>query len=105
MVGTIAGAINAYKQSAGVGLGINGGGAQDVASDAGGFANALQGFMHDSVQALRQGEQAAAAGAAGKANLQDVVMAVNNAEVMLQTITSIRDKVIAAYQEILRMPV
>ncbi|MEM6903398.1 MAG: flagellar hook-basal body complex protein FliE, partial [Pseudomonadota bacterium] len=34
----------------------------------------------------------------------DVVMAVNNAEITLQSVVSIRDRVISAYQEILRMP-
>jgi flagellar hook-basal body complex protein FliE len=33
------------------------------------------------------------------------VMSVSNAEVMLQTVTAIRDKVISAYQDIIRMPV
>jgi flagellar hook-basal body complex protein FliE len=30
---------------------------------------------------------------------------VNNAEVTLQTAVAVRDKVIAAYQEIMRMPI
>ena len=42
--------------------------------------------------------------AVGKADLNDVVQAVTNAEVTLQTVTAVRDKVLNAYQEILRMP-
>jgi len=34
-----------------------------------------------------------------------VVTAVTNAEVTLQTVVAVRDKVISAYQDILRMPV
>jgi flagellar hook-basal body complex protein FliE len=45
------------------------------------------------------------AGVAGKADVNDVVTAVTTAEVTLQTVVAIRDKVISAYQDILRMPV
>jgi flagellar hook-basal body complex protein FliE len=41
---------------------------------------------------------------AGQADLTDVVIAVTNAEVTLQTVVAIRDRVIQAYQEIIRMP-
>jgi flagellar hook-basal body complex protein FliE len=42
---------------------------------------------------------------AGKANVTDVVTAVSAAEVTLQAVTAVRDKAVAAYQEILRMPI
>ena len=42
---------------------------------------------------------------AGKADLQSVVEAVNNAETMIQTVISVRDRLVSAYQEILRTPV
>jgi flagellar hook-basal body complex protein FliE len=41
---------------------------------------------------------------AGTASLDEVVMAVTQAEMALNTVVSIRDRVIQAYQEILRMP-
>ena len=41
----------------------------------------------------------------GQANLQDVVEAVNAAEVTLQTVVAVRDRMIAAYQDIIRMPI
>jgi flagellar hook-basal body complex protein FliE len=40
---------------------------------------------------------------AGKAELSDVIAAVSQAEVSLQTVVAVRDKVIAAYQDIMRM--
>jgi flagellar hook-basal body complex protein FliE len=46
-----------------------------------------------------------AAHAAGKADLVDVVTSVASAETSLETVMSIRDQVISAYQEILRMPI
>ena len=42
---------------------------------------------------------------AGEADVTDVVMAVTNAETTLQTVVAVRDRVMAAYQEILRMPI
>ena len=42
---------------------------------------------------------------AGKADLADVVTAVTNAETALSTVVSVRDKVITAYQDIIKMPI
>ena len=41
----------------------------------------------------------------GKADLADVITAVSNAESALQTVVAVRDKVINAYQDIIRMPI
>ncbi len=41
----------------------------------------------------------------GKANVVDVVTAVAETELALETMVSVRDKVIAAYEEIMRMPI
>jgi flagellar hook-basal body complex protein FliE len=35
----------------------------------------------------------------------DVVTAVSNAEMTLQTVVAVRDRVLNAYQEIMRMPI
>ncbi len=43
--------------------------------------------------------------AMGKANMIDVVTAVSESETAVQAMVSVRDKVIAAYEEILRMPI
>ena len=42
---------------------------------------------------------------AGKANIVDVVTAVAETETAIDTVVSVRDKVIAAYEEIMRMPI
>ena len=39
------------------------------------------------------------------AELVDIVTAVTNAEITLDTVVTLRDRVIQAYQEIIRMPV
>lgn len=43
--------------------------------------------------------------AAGKANIIDVVTAVAESEVAIDTLVSVRDKMIAAYEEIMKMPI
>jgi flagellar hook-basal body complex protein FliE len=43
--------------------------------------------------------------AAGKANMIDVVTAVAETETTMQTLVSVRDKVIAAYEDVLKMPI
>jgi flagellar hook-basal body complex protein FliE len=45
------------------------------------------------------------AAVSGHTSLQEVVEAVNAAELTLQTVVAVRDRMIAAYQEILRMPI
>jgi flagellar hook-basal body complex protein FliE len=43
--------------------------------------------------------------ATGKANMVDVVTAVAESETAIATLVSVRDKVIAAYEDILKMPI
>jgi flagellar hook-basal body complex protein FliE len=43
--------------------------------------------------------------AAGKANIVDVVTAVAESEVAVNALVSVRDKVVQAYEEIMRMPI
>lgn len=99
MVMNIGSALSAYKQANGAGLL-----GKTAASEGkvGSFSDMLSNFMGDAVESVKKSENLAAQGAVGKADLQDVILAVNDAEVMLQTITSIRDKVVSAYQEVIR---
>jgi flagellar hook-basal body complex protein FliE len=43
--------------------------------------------------------------AMGKANMVDVVTAVSESETAIATLVAVRDKVIAAYEDILKMPI
>ena len=56
-------------------------------------------------QTLQQSETLTAQAATGQAELVDVVTAVAAAEVQLESVVAVRDQVIRAYQEILRMPI
>jgi flagellar hook-basal body complex protein FliE len=57
------------------------------------------------VEAGRKSDMQTQAVAAGKANIVDVVSAVAETEVAIETLVSVRDKVIQAYQEILHMQI
>ena len=71
----------------------------------GSFSDLLREATRSSVDALRQGEAASAAAITGNADLTSVVTAVTNAELTLQTVVAVRDRVVQAYQEIIRMPI
>jgi flagellar hook-basal body complex protein FliE len=67
----------------------------DLVKDA---VNALSKSTHNS-------DMQSQAAANGKANMIDVVTAVAESEVAIDTLVSVRDKVISAYEEIMRMPI
>jgi len=69
------------------------------------FSDFLTGAVKDSINAIGQGEQAATSQVTGKANIVDVVNSVNSAELTLDTVVAVRDKVVAAYQAIMAMPI
>ena len=73
-------------------------------TEGGSFGQMLEQATKDGINTLKQGEQKSVEGALGKADLTDVVNAVTNAEVTLQAVISVRDRVVSAYQEIMRMP-
>jgi flagellar hook-basal body complex protein FliE len=97
-----AAAAAAYQSVANMGTGA----AASAASAPGAnFSDFLSGAVKDSINTMAQGEQAATAQAAGKANIVDVVNSVNAAELTLDTVVAVRDKVVAAYQSIMSMPI
>ena len=69
------------------------------------FAQILQQSMGDAVSASRNAETQMAAHTQGRAQLVDVVTAVASAQSSLETVMAVRDQVISAYQEIMRMPI
>jgi flagellar hook-basal body complex protein FliE len=92
----------AYQAAAKMGSGA----ASSAASPAGGgFGDFLTSAMKDAIGTMKGGEQAAAQQAAGKGDMVNVVNAVNQAELTLDTVVAVRDKVITAYQSIMQMPI
>jgi flagellar hook-basal body complex protein FliE len=70
-----------------------------------GFSDLVKQAAQSTVDSLKQGEAATLQAVAGKADIGQVVTAVSNAEVTLQTAVAVRDKVIQAYLDIIRMPI
>src|SRR5215212_9337063 len=77
------------------------------AGDSGGpsFGAMVKDAINSVVETGRKSDGLAQGMAAGKANIVDVVTAVSETEVAVQTLVSVRDKVISAYEEIMRMPI
>ena len=100
-------AIDAIKAVAAYAKGATAGTSQGLApkDPAEDFASLVRDATGSAIDTMRQSETMSAKALAGKADLNEVVSAVSNAEVTLQTVLAVRDKVIAAYQDILRMPI
>ncbi len=81
--------------------------AGDVAGQEGGpnFGAMLKDAIDGVTAAGHKSDVQANAVALGKANMIDVVTAVAESETAVQALVSVRDKVIAAYEEILKMPI
>ena len=99
-------AANIYARSSGEGNMNNVGGIGGVAEPKGNsFGDILKTTARNTIDTLRAGERASAKAVEGDASLPEVVQAVTASEITLQTVVAIRDRLVTAYQEILRMPV
>jgi flagellar hook-basal body complex protein FliE len=102
-------AANAYAALARIGeqtASLRGAAGAAAAPDA---APSFSGVLKDVINAVsgiaQKSDAQAQAVATGKSNLVDVVTAVAETETAVQTLVSVRDKVIAAYEDILKMPI
>ncbi len=69
------------------------------------FGGVLQRAIGGVVDASRHAEAQSIQAISGGGNVTDVVAAVSKAELALQTTVAIRDRVVQAYQDIMRMPI
>ncbi len=98
-------AANAYLRAAQTAASLQGG-AKDAQQLAGpGFGDMLNNAVSTIQNAGSSAEGAITNAALGRADLVDVVTAVAAAEASLETVMSVRDEVIKAYQDIMRMPI
>jgi flagellar hook-basal body complex protein FliE len=95
-------AINAYAQAAKMG---GAGGAEAAATPGASFGDMLSNVLGEASSTGKMAEAKAGELMKGKGDIVDVVTAVNAAEMSLETVVAIRDRVIAAYQDIMRMPI
>jgi flagellar hook-basal body complex protein FliE len=86
--------------------GVSGLASEGAAGAAGAdFGAMVRGVVDNAIGASKTAEQQIVAHAQGKAQLIDVATAVSAAETSLETVLAVRDQVISAYQEIMRMPI
>lgn len=97
--------INAYNQAKSRG-GIS---ATEEQSSSAVGGDVFSGLVSDAIKSnvtnINSTEQVISSSLMGKQPLHEVVLSINEAEVALQTIVAVRDKVIAAYQDIIKMPI
>ena len=70
-----------------------------------GAGGAIANFAGEFADTLKQGEQTAIDAMVGDADPNALVQALAQTELAVETAVTVRDKVVDAYQEILRMPV
>lgn len=104
MINNISSALNAYQTA----LGRIGGKSpiQDQAPVAAtGFQDMVKDSLSNVVEMGKKSEMVTIQGMQGKADIQDVVLAVSNAQVALETVVAVRDTAIKAYQSIISMQI
>ena len=93
----------AQVQAGGGATGISG--ADGLGADGGGFGDTLERALQGVVQTGHAADAAAAKGISGEGNLTEVVMAVSKTQLALQSTTASRDRVVQAYQDIMKMSI
>ena len=78
--------------------------AAQVAGDAS-FASVLKDAISSVAEMGRKSDVQMRAVANGKANIVDVVTAVSETEVAIDAVVAVRDRVIQAYEDIMKMPI
>jgi len=98
-----AAAANAYAniQKTALSSGVSGGDQTGGVS----FGDFVKQTAADTIQTLKAGEKATASAVTGKAELTDVIQAITNADLTLQTVVAARDRILSAYQTIMNMPI
>lgn len=108
---TIANAVSAYTDSLARGGEIGADRHVNAAAQQAGhatgprFSDLMEQVLNSAQEAGKNAEAMSTAAIKGEAGLHQVVTAVASAEVTLQTVMAVRDRVITAYQDILRMPI
>ena len=78
------------------------GAAQDTSGD---FGATLQRAVQGMIDVGHEAETKSMQAISGNANLADVVTALSRADLALQSATAIRDRMVQAYQDIIKMPI
>lgn len=112
-ISSFAQAVNAYKSAARTAeslMGTASGATSTIpapVTDSGkaSFGDLVGEALQTSKQGAYKAEAISTQGLLGKADLTDVITAVSNAELSLNTVVAVRDRMINAYQDIIKMPI
>lgn len=85
--------------------GINTGTQETAAASGNSFMDMVGSALNSAAESGYKSESIATKALAGKADITDVVTAVSNAENALNAVVAVRDKVINAYQDIIKMAI
>ena len=92
--------------SAGAGAATGGAaGAAGAASGGGNFASVLKDAVGSVSEAVDTSQKSSISAMNKQMDLIDVVTEVNNAQMVVETVVAVRDRVIQAYQDIIKMPI
>lgn len=80
-------------------------GAGEAISQGAGFGEALTRAVQGAIDMGRRADAASTEALTGRGSVTDVVLAVSRAELSLQMATAVRDRVVTAYQDVMRMPI
>ncbi len=69
------------------------------------FADLISHALGNAADAGHKAEKISTLALMGKADITELATAVSSAELALNTVVAIRDKVISAYQQIIQMPI
>lgn len=69
------------------------------------FSNLVSDYLGSAIETGKTSEAVAQQALTGQADMIDVVTAISAAETTLETVVAVRDKVISAYESIIRMPI
>ena len=67
------------------------------------FGSVLKNVVDEAISSQKKAEITTINGISGKADIQDVVLAISNAEQALETVVAVRDSAIKAYNSIMQM--
>lgn len=76
---------------------------QEIKAQESAFKDIVQETINSAAELSKKSENLTMMGIAGKADIQDVVLAVSNAQTALETVVAVRDTAIKAYKEIMQM--
>lgn len=69
------------------------------------FSSFLKQGVSEAIDVVKSGEKMSAQAITGQADLAEVVQAVSQSELTIQTAIAIRDRMLSAYQQIMQMPI